>query len=160
MVRHGTLDPILLVRFQHRLPGRKPKYIIPRSGNVQKLRRPPTRCGRIWTGCPKAGRAGSSIRNCAGSSPAPFTMAKAQTIQTREGDSMEEHAVEYWPFAMYRKPDGTKDSLWTYDSVNSWDGALDVIRRWADDCNYHLTEANVKICAVGRPNLNTWRRVF
>ena len=73
---------------------------------------------------------------------------------------MEEHAVEYWPFAEYRKPDGTKERLWTYDYANSWDDALDVIRRWADDCNYHLTEAEIKICASGKPNLNTWRRVF
>lgn len=73
---------------------------------------------------------------------------------------MEEHAVEYWPFATYCKPDGTKERLWTYDYANSWDDALDVIRRWADDCNYHLTEAEIKTCAIGRPDLNTWHRVF
>ena len=140
--------------------GASPNILFLAQGMFRNFRRPPTRCGRIWTGCPKAGHAGSSIRNCAGSSPAPFTRAKAQTIQARKGDSMEEHAVEYWPFATYRKPDGTKARLWTYDYANSWDAALDVIRRWADDCNYHLTEAEVKICAANRPGINTWRRVF
>lgn len=49
----------------------------------------------------------------------------------------------YWPMATYRKPDGTKDFLSTYDSQLSQEKALDVIQRWADDCDYHLISAEI-----------------
>ena len=80
--------------------------------------------------------------------------------ESRKGTSANKPVHEYWPMATYRREDGGTDILTSYDGLPSKEKALDVIRTWADDCNYHLIRAAINVCRPGKCDPTNWVRVF
>lgn len=74
---------------------------------------------------------------------------------------MKEEQVLFWhPYATKRNKDGSTERLWTTDGCDSKEKALDVIKNWADDYDYHLVSAEIKVSSISRPDFFEWIRVF
>lgn len=68
--------------------------------------------------------------------------------------------IIYHPMATARRMDGSIKQLAEYNGCDSKEEALNVIKAWADDFDFHLISAVIKVSNIGRPDLHSWIRVF